>query len=141
MGNQMKFKKRVSGYFEAPMRLGFFLLLINILILFMHWPSGLVLLVFTMCYFVVVIALRMHSRALVINEMVSFATEYGQVQKRLLKNLELPYCVLDDTGRIIWTNYEFDRVVHEEKTTLLFPSSDEGYSSYRGGRDQSQDCL
>lgn len=117
MGNQMKFKKRVSGYFEAPMRLGFFLLLINILILFMHWPSGLVLLVFTICYFVVVIALRMHSRALVINEMVSFATEYGQVQKRLLKNLELPYCVLDDTGRIIWTNYEFDRVVHEEKTT------------------------
>ena len=86
MGNQMKFKKRVSGYFEAPMRLGFFLLLINILILFMHWPSGLVLLVFTICYFVVVIALRMHSRALVINEMVSFATEYGQVQKRLLKN-------------------------------------------------------
>lgn len=72
---------------------------------------------FTICYFVVVIALRMHSRALVINEMVSFATEYGQVQKRLLKNLELPYCVLDDTGRIIWTNYEFDRVVHEEKTT------------------------
>lgn len=89
MGNQMKFKKRVSGYFEAPMRLGFFLLLINILILFMHWPSGLVLLVFTICYFVVVLALRMHSRALVINEMVSFATEYGQVQKRLLKNLEL----------------------------------------------------
>lgn len=72
MGNQMKFKKRVSGYFEAPMRLGFFLLLINILILFMHWPSGLVLLVFTICYFVVVLALRMHSRALVINEMVSF---------------------------------------------------------------------
>lgn len=115
MGNQMKFKKRVSGYFDAPMRLGFFLLLINILILFMHWPSGLVLLIFTISYFVVVVALRLHSRALIVNEMVSFATEYGQVQKRLLKNLEIPYCVLDDTGRIIWTNYEFDRVVHQER--------------------------
>lgn len=115
MGNQMKFKKRVAGYFDAPLRLGFFLLLVNILILFMHWPSGLVLLVFTICYFIVVMALRLHSRSLIINEMVSFATEYGQVQKRLLKNLEIPYGVLDDTGRIIWTNYEFERVVHQER--------------------------
>ncbi len=127
MGNRVKLKKQVSGYFDMPIRLGFFLLLVNVLILFIDWPSGLILLIFSICYVTVVVAMRMHSRSLIINELVSFATEYGQVQKRLLKNLELPYCVLDDTGRIIWTNYEFDRVVHQEKTvrkqiSAFFPS-------------------
>ncbi len=127
MGNQIKLKNRISGYFETPIRLGFFLILVNILILFMDWPSGLVLMVFTVAYVIVVVAMRMHSRALILNEMVSFATEYGQVQKRLLKNLEIPYCILDDTGRIVWTDYEFDRVVHQDKTvrkqiSSLFPS-------------------
>ncbi len=127
MGNQIKLKKQMAGFFEIPIRLGFFLLLVNVLILFIDWPSGLILLVFSICYVIVVVSMRVHSRSLIINEMVSFATEYGQVQKRLLKNLEIPYCVLDDTGRIIWTNYEFDRTVHQEQTvrkqiSALFPS-------------------
>lgn len=127
MGNQIKLKQQVSGFFDTPIRLGFFLLLVNVLILFIDWPSGLVLMVFSICYVIVVVSMRVHSRALILNEMVSFATEYGQVQKRLLKNLEIPYCVLDDTGRIIWTNYEFDRTVHQEQTvrkqiSALFPS-------------------
>ncbi len=127
MGNQIKLKQQVSGFFDTPIRLGFFLLLVNVLILFIDWPSGLVLMVFSICYVVVVVSMRVHSRALILNEMVSFATEYGQVQKRLLKNLEIPYCMLDDTGRIIWTNYEFDRTVHRQQTvrkqiSALFPS-------------------
>ncbi len=127
MGSQIKLKKQVSGFFDIPIRLGFFLILVNILVLFMDWPSGLVLLLFSICYVVVVVSMRLRSRSLIVNEMVSFATEYGQVQKRLLKNLEIPYCVLDDTGRIIWSNYEFDRTVHQERTikkqiSALFPS-------------------
>ena len=59
--------------------------------------------------------------------MVSFATEYGQVQKKLLKELDLPYAILDDTGHVIWTNQAFDRVVHGEKilrkpVSSVFPS-------------------
>ena len=59
--------------------------------------------------------------------MVSFATEYGQVQKKLLKELDLPYAILDDTGRVIWINQAFDRVVHGEKilrkpVSSVFPS-------------------
>ena len=61
------------------------------------------------------------------NELVSFATQYGQIQKVLLRELELPYAMLDEEGRIIWTNARFEEVVHKEKgyrksITSLFPS-------------------
>ncbi|MDE7250244.1 MAG: DHH family phosphoesterase, partial [Lachnospiraceae bacterium] len=56
-----------------------------------------------------------------------FATQYGQVQKVLLRELELPYAILDDTGKIVWTNEAFEKIVHKEKgykksITSLFPS-------------------
>ena len=61
------------------------------------------------------------------NELISFATQYGQIQKRLLRDLELPHALLDDTGKVIWTNLAFEKVVNKEhgynkSITALFPS-------------------
>lgn len=60
------------------------------------------------------------------NELISFATQYGQIQRRLLRDLELPHALLDDSGKVIWTNKAFETVVHKEKgykksITSLFP--------------------
>ena len=57
----------------------------------------------------------------------SFATQYGQIQKVLLRELEIPYAMLDDGGKIVWTNEAFEKVVHKDKgyrksITSLFPS-------------------
>ena len=48
--------------------------------------------------------------SIVVNELVSFATAYGQIQKKLLHELELPYVILEDSGKILWTNMAFDDV-------------------------------
>ncbi|MDD6363009.1 MAG: DHH family phosphoesterase [Lachnospiraceae bacterium] len=127
MKKRVKIKGKLSGYFNAPLRLGLFMVLANILIYFISWPAGIVLTVFLVIYFAVTVSQLLNSRVLLLNEMVSFATEYGQVQKKLLKELDLPYAILDDTGRVIWTNQAFDRVVHGEKilrkpVSSVFPS-------------------
>lgn len=61
------------------------------------------------------------------NELISFATEYGQIQRKLLRDMDLPYALLDDAGKVIWTNIAFETVVHQPKgyrksITALFPS-------------------
>lgn len=127
MKKRVKIKGKLSGYFNAPIRLGLFMVLANILIYFISWPAGIVLTVFLVIYFAVTVSQLLNSRVLLLNEMVSFATEYGQVQKKLLKELDLPYAILDDTGRVIWINQAFDRVVHGEKilrkpVSSVFPS-------------------
>ena len=127
MSNHIKMKGGMGSYFSMPIRLGFFLILVDLLIYFISWPSGLVLSLFLAVYFAIVIYQHVNNRTLVMNELVSFATEYGQVQKKLLKNLALPYAVLDESGRIIWMNYEFERVINREnllhrQISSVFPS-------------------
>ena len=68
-----------------------------------------------------------YNKPIIINELISFATQYGQIQRRLLRDLDLPHALLDESGKIIWTNIAFEKAVDKEKgyrksITSLFPS-------------------
>ncbi len=68
-----------------------------------------------MIYLLVMTTLLYKNKPVIMNEFINFATQYGQIQRRLLRDLELPYVLMDDDGKIIWTNAAFEQVVHKEK--------------------------
>ncbi len=124
---KMKLKGRLKSYMQTSIYLGLLLVAINLLIYILDVPSGLVLTCFTLFYFAVTAFLQLYNKPIIMNEMVSFATQYGQIQKVLLRELELPYAMLDEEGHVIWTNARFEEIVHKEKgyrksITSLFPS-------------------
>ena len=49
-----------------------------------------------------------------INELITFATEYGQVQKHLIQELALPYAVMDSQGKLLWVNKEFTKITGKD---------------------------
>lgn len=123
----MKLKGRLKSYMQTSIYLGLLLVAVNLLIYILDVPAGLVLTCFTLFYFAVTALLQLYNKPIIMNELVSFATQYGQIQKVLLRELELPYAMLDEEGRIIWTNAQFEHVVHRDKgyrrsITSLFPS-------------------
>lgn len=125
--NKIKLKGRLKRYVQTSLYLGFVLILVNLAVYLISIPAGLVVSCFMLLYFAVVLTLQFYNKPVIMNELVSFATQYGQVQKVLLRELEIPYAMLDEYGRIIWTNEAFERVVHKEKgyrksITSLFPS-------------------
>lgn len=125
--SRIKLKGRLKKYVQTSLYLGFLLILVNLIVYLISVPAGLVVTCFALLYFAVVLSLQFYNKPVIMNEMVSFATQYGQVQKVLLREFEIPYAMLDDDGRIIWTNAAFEKVVHKEKgyrksITSLFPS-------------------
>lgn len=125
--NRIKLKGRLKKYIQTSLYMGFLLLAVNLLVYFVSVASGLIVTCFTLLYFAVVLTLQFYNKPVIINELVSFATQYGQVQKVLLRELEVPYAMLDDNGRIIWMNDAFESVVHKERgykksITSIFPS-------------------
>lgn len=49
------------------------------------------------------------------NEIVRYAANYERVQNRLLKDLAIPYALIDLEGAVIWKNEAFNNVVGNEK--------------------------
>ena len=127
MKNSVKLKGRLKSYLQSSLYLGFLLIAVDILIYILDYRSGLVLSVFIIFYIAIILSMMFYNKPIIMNELVSFATQYGQIQRRLLRDLELPHALLDDSGKVIWTNIAFEKLVHQEKgyrksITALFPS-------------------
>lgn len=117
MKNKTKIRIRGSlrTYLNVSVYLGILLALINLSIYLLDYRAGLVLSCYVLGYFAITMYLYLRNKSVVLNELVSFATEYGQIQRQLLRELELPYALLDDGGKIIWTNKMFEQTIHKDK--------------------------
>lgn len=127
MKNRIKLKGRLKTYLQFSLYMGALLVAVNLCIYFLNLQAALLLTCFTIFYFAIVLALMFYNKPVIMNELISFATQYGQIQRRLLRDLALPYALLDDNGKVVWTNKEFERVTHKEKgysksITSLFPT-------------------
>ena len=127
----MKQKLRLTGrlqlYMQGTLLLGVLLALVDAWIYTINLKAGLVLSGFVLFYLILTLILVNFSRSILMNEMVSFATQYGQIQKKLLRDLEVATALLDENGRVIWTNREFEQITGKPKgfskdIRTLFPS-------------------
>jgi len=115
MNKQIKITGKIKIYLQASLYLGILLVLVNVGIYFVDVRSGLLLSCFCVFYFAIIAALLFYNKGIILNEMISFATQYGQIQKQLLRDLELPHALLDDTGKVIWTNKAFEKATRIKK--------------------------
>ncbi len=125
--NRGRIKGKLKIFMLAALYMGIILAAVNVLIYTFDRKAGFLVTGFLVVYLAVMAVLYINARSIVIGELVSFATQYGQIQKMLLKQLDLPSALLDDTGRILWTNDAFDLVIRNEKgfrrsITSIFPS-------------------
>jgi c-di-AMP phosphodiesterase-like protein len=99
----------------------------NIPLYFYDVRDGAVFTGFVAIYFVVELVTYHYTKPRLVNEIVNFATQYATVQKRLLNEFEVPYALLDYSGKILWVNEQFteltgaDRNYHKS-ITALFPN-------------------
>ncbi len=127
MKNTVKLKGRMKSYLQSSLYLGFLLAVVDVLVYMLDYRAGLVVTAFLIFYFAIALSMMLYNKLVIMNELISFATQYGQIQRRLLRDLELPHALLDDAGKIIWTNIAFERLTHQEKgyrksISTLFPT-------------------
>lgn len=109
---KIRFKGQIGKYITWPVWLSVIVALFNILMFFVDIKAGFVMLIFTAVYISTALILYYRNKGVIVNDLVSFATQYGQVQKQLLRELDIPYALLDESGKVIWTNDSFESIAH-----------------------------
>ncbi len=113
MGKHIRLKGRVHTYARFSIYLGMLLALVDMAIFLLDYRAGAIVSAFTVLYIIQSVILYWYNKPVIMNELVSFATEYGQVQKQLLREMDLPYALLDDGGKVVWSNQAFDQLLQE----------------------------
>ena len=126
MRKNIKVRGVLKAYLRWPILLSLLLMCMNFSIFLIDQKAGIIMLGFVILYIAIVLLLYFVKKPNIIGELVRFAADYGQVQKQLLKEMSLPYAVLDYEGKMLWGNDEFLDIIENEKVaqrsiTNIFP--------------------
>ena len=143
MKKRIRLKGRIKTYIQFGIYLGVLLCGVDVAMFLIDIRAGALLTGYTLVYFAITLSLYFYHKPAIINELVSFATEYGQIQRKLLRDLDLPYALLDEDGKVIWTNIAFEAVIHQPKginksITAYFPSITRDRLPDDSGLDEAQ---
>lgn len=95
---------RLNSIFLWPVGLGILLVLLDILLCLVSSVAASIVAVFIVIYAFVCAMMICYFRPRIIKEIVEFSSNYSQVQRQLLYELSIPYCLLDNKGNILWMN-------------------------------------
>lgn len=121
-----KFTGKMKIYMQWPVWMTILLLLGCIPMFTISVKAGCFMVILTVFYAVVAWLLCAGSQKDILGELITFATHYGQIQKKLLKQFYIPYALMDENGRLIWMNEAFMEMTGKTKDfhksiTSIFP--------------------
>ena len=107
MNNEKILKQKIERYLFMPLLLTL-LLLGMVVVVYCHDRksgilAGIAVFLFVICEIVFYIVMK----SAIMPVIFRFALEQGQIQKELLKELDIPYALLDTDGKILWGNEKF----------------------------------
>jgi len=127
----MKFKVTPKGamktYMTWPVVLALLWTVLVIILFFVDTKAALAALLFLIAHIVITVVIWMRSRAKLLDDLITFAAGYGQVQRNLLMDFVLPYALLTEEGHVLWMNEAFQELTGKDKSyhksvTGIFPA-------------------
>ena len=106
MKQQVSWGGKLKSYLEWPIFVIILLIIMDVAIFACSKQAGLIALLFTCIYLIIIVALFFVYKPSVMKELVAFAAEYGQVQRQMLEDFSIPYGLLDTDGKTIWMNHK-----------------------------------
>ena len=140
MGNKnMRLKGQLKMYMQWPLIMTVLLIAMNIWMYVADKKAGIMMSVFIVIYMAIAGTLYFYNRSLILADLIQFATQYKDVQNILLKNLTLPYTIVQSDGRFLWKNDSFNELISGQKrekylykvipelNSSVFPKEDDSF--------------
>ncbi len=115
MKENIKIKGQLKLYLSWPLLLSLFIVFGNIGVAAVSKGGALVLFPFTLCYVGIAAWIYWYRRIRVLGGLVEFSAEYAWIQKQLLSEMAVSYALVDEDGRILWSNDVFQEIIKEKK--------------------------
>lgn len=107
MGRKVRLNSTLKAYLLWPIYLTVLLLFMNLSIYVINKKAGYVMSVFVLLYFLLASSIFYIKRNQIYTELIRYGMDFAQIQKRLLKEMAVPYALIDVDGKIQWGNNEF----------------------------------
>ena len=104
MNKNVKLKGRLALFYNWPIILIIILAVLNLGLYVYDAKSGFFLSGILLIGGVATAVVYTLNGHYIIQEIVGFAAQYSTVQKKLINEMEIPYVLLDSSGKVMWAN-------------------------------------
>lgn len=126
MKQRLQLKGLLRTYLCWPILLSVLFLLMDIQIFLINRRAGLIGGAYWLVYVFITCLIYFTGRKRIRRDLVEFASNYGQMQMNMIKEMDVPYGVLSEEGQLLWGNDRFLEVIVNKKAarrniTNIFP--------------------
>lgn len=116
MNSKFKLKGKMLTHLLYPVILGLMAMCVGVYVyVYVHnMTAGLVIIGAGAVYVVVALIMYFLHKPVVMHDLINFAVDYAKVQKVLLRDLAVPYGLMDVDGNILWLNKELEALFDEK---------------------------
>lgn len=100
----IKMSGQLRTFFMWPVHIGIVLVFLNISMFFISVKAAVVMCGFMAAYILICIFVLLYLKPGIMRDMIEFSSNYSQVQRQLLYDMSVPYCLVDNSGRVMWMN-------------------------------------
>lgn len=113
--NNRKLRGAIDEYFRWPIIMSLVWIGMILQFLLVDYRISMAISAYFVLYLVVVIGYYFYKRKRILTDLVHFAGDYHCLQMKVLKELEVPFGVIDDTGHLLWGNDDFLDIIQDER--------------------------
>ncbi len=92
----------------------------NLIVYCVSTKAGVIVTGFLFIYIISAVALFLARKQNIMAGLINYASDYSQVQRHLMRELAIPYAMLDTEGRLMWGNDEFIDLSEETKHSCKY---------------------
>lgn len=115
MKHRMRLRGNLKTYLRWPLFFGILLILMTIQLFSVSVISGVIGIGYTILYLMIAGLINFSGRRKLKKDLIEFATNYGEMQMRMMKTLTVPFAILSEDGHMLWGNDEFVSVIVNKK--------------------------
>lgn len=114
MNSKLRFKGKIITHLIYPVIMGVLLLFAGAYVYMHERTPGLVIIIMAAVFTIISLIMYFVHKPVVMRDLIEFSVDYAQVQKGLLRDLAIPYGLVDTEGNLLWTNTELETVLGED---------------------------
>ena len=119
MSNERKLKGKIKYLIIVPILLALILMGICIYIFGLYAKQSIIALVTLGIYIIIVVIAYIRLMPVINSTMVEYALEQGKIQNELLREMAVPYVILDTEGHVMWANSKFYETIGVKDKTHI----------------------
>lgn len=124
--NKVKMRGNLIHYIKWPLYLNVIWIVFAAVGYVINIKAGAIMTFAEIVYLIITISIYILFKQNIMKNLVDFGAEYSHIQHQMLQDMEIPYCLLDENGKIMWTNTQMDTIcqgkaIKNKQISAVFP--------------------